>query len=129
LENSVTLTGGLPPGDPKLIGLLQHAAVVVLPSLSETFGLVILEAWAAGTPVITTPTSGAKEFVVHRENGWVFELDNPGGFMECVDNALFHPDQARQMTKPCQERVERDFDCAVLAGRLKHLYEELIGEP
>ncbi len=49
LENRVLLTGGLPPGNARLVGLFQEARAVLLPSVSETFGLVILEAWAAGT--------------------------------------------------------------------------------
>src|SRR4051794_12481118 len=49
LTGRVILTGGLPPHDPRLIGLLQAASALLLPSVSETFGLVLLEAWAAGT--------------------------------------------------------------------------------
>jgi glycosyltransferase involved in cell wall biosynthesis len=74
LEDRLTLTGRLPPGDPRLIGLLQSAAVVVVPSQSETFGLVILEAWAAGTPVIAGRTSGALQLICEGENGWLFDL-------------------------------------------------------
>ncbi len=80
LENRVLLTGGLPPGDARLIGLLQDAKVALLPSISETFGLVILEAWAAGTPVIASRTSGASALVKHRQNGWLFDLADPGSF-------------------------------------------------
>ena len=45
--------GGLPPGDPRLIGLMQNASAVVVPSLSETFGLIIIEAWGAGAAVLS----------------------------------------------------------------------------
>ena len=65
LEDRVLLTGGLAPADPRLIGLLQTASVLVVPSLSETFGLVILEAWVAGTPVLSSRTSGASALVKH----------------------------------------------------------------
>jgi alpha-maltose-1-phosphate synthase len=128
VDASVTVTGGLPPGSPMLIGLLQQAAAVVLPSLSETFGLVILEAWAAGTPVISTPTSGAKEVMTHGENGWLFELARPGDFLAAVGEVLEQPARARTMAELGRRRVEADFDCAVLARRVKHLYEELIGD-
>jgi starch synthase len=58
LQERVLLTGGLPPNDPRLIGLMQESSALLLPSLSETFGLVILEAWAAGTVVVSSRTSG-----------------------------------------------------------------------
>ena len=128
LDSAVTVLGGLAPASPALIGLIQQAAAVVLPSLSETFGLVILEAWAAGTPVISTPTSGAKELITHGENGWLFELADPGGFLACVRDVLANPIRARQMAELGRRRVKTEFDCAVLARRIKHLYEELIGE-
>jgi glycosyltransferase involved in cell wall biosynthesis len=128
LDEYVTLTGGLPPGDPALIGLLQEAAVVVLPSLSETFGLVILEAWAAGTPVLATRTSGALDLVRDGENGWLFELNEPGTFQNGLAAALDSPATARQVALAGQARVRAEFDSTVLAGRVKHLYEELIGE-
>jgi len=75
LEKRVLLTGGLPPSDPRLIGLVQEARALLLPSLSETFGLVILEAWAAGTMVLSSRTSGASALIEHGQNGWLFDLE------------------------------------------------------
>lgn len=128
LEERVTLTGGLPPGDPRLLGLFQQAAAVVQPSLSETFGLVILEAWAAGALVMASRTSGALELIQPGANGWLFNLDRPDGFHECLDQVLAQPDRAREMARAGQQRVQSTFDCTMLAGRIKHLYEELISE-
>jgi glycosyltransferase involved in cell wall biosynthesis len=51
LEQKVILTGGLAPDDPRLLGLYQSAAVVILSSLSETFGLVLLEGRARDGPI------------------------------------------------------------------------------
>jgi alpha-maltose-1-phosphate synthase len=128
LEDRVTLTGGLRPADPSLIGLFQKAAVVALPSLSETFGLVILEAWAAGAAVIATRTSGVLDLVRENENGWLFDLRDPGSFHACLDDALLSPERTRQLGEAGRRRVQTDYDCTVLAGRVKHLYDELIGE-
>jgi alpha-maltose-1-phosphate synthase len=125
LEERVTLTGGLPPGDAKLIGLFQAAAVVLLPSLSETFGLVILESWAAGTPVIATRTSGALDLVREGENGWLFDLKDPDSFHACLDDALRNPARAREWAEAGRRRVQAEYDCTMLAGRVQHLYEEL----
>ena len=53
LQGRVLLTGGLPPNDPRVVGLLQLAAGLVLPSLSETFGLVIIQHAGPTTERIT----------------------------------------------------------------------------
>ncbi|MDB6022851.1 MAG: hypothetical protein JWQ04_2708 [Pedosphaera sp.] len=128
LGNRVLLTGGLPPGDARLIGLMQLAAAVILPSLSETFGLVLLEAWAAGTAVISSRTSGATALIKQDENGWLFDLEQPGTFQRVVDTALANPDLRKQLAARGGELVAAQYDTFVLAGRMKNLYETLIEE-
>ncbi len=128
LQDRVLLAGGLPPNDPRLIGLLQAAEVLVLPSQSETFGLVILEAWATGTTVLSSRTSGACTLVRHGENGWLFDLDNPQTFHEPLDHALVKTEVARRVLRRGGDEVHTQYNIAALAGRMKKLYEELIEE-
>lgn len=126
LERHVLLTGGLPPGDPRLIGLLQEARAVVLPSVSETFGLVILEAWAAGTPVISSRTSGALGLIEHWKTGLFFDLARPEEFHAGVDELWSGSCVAGWLAAGGRKRVVADFDTRVLADRMKRLYENLI---
>jgi glycosyltransferase involved in cell wall biosynthesis len=56
---------------------LQHAAIFVLPSLQEGFGLVAAEALAAGLPVITTPCGGPEDLVRSSGGGRVLETFDP----------------------------------------------------
>ena len=128
LEGHVLLTGGLPPGDPRLVGLLQLADAVVLPSISETFGLVLLEAWAAGTVVISSRTSGATALIEHGENGWLFDLEKPETFHCAIDSTLRDPTIAKQLVARGAELVSAKYNTFVLAGRMKNLYEQLIEE-
>jgi glycosyltransferase involved in cell wall biosynthesis len=128
LTDRVLVTGGLPPNDPRLIGLFQGAKAVLLSSISETFGLVILEAWAAGTPVIASRTSGSVSLVQHEQNSWLFDLSDPRTFHQVVDLALSQPEIAARLASEGSKRVSAEYDCAVLSGRLKDLYEQLIEE-
>lgn len=125
LSSHVRLGGKLPAGDPRLIGLLQEAKVALLPSVSETFGLVILEAWAAGTPAISSRTSGASSLIEDGRNGWLFDLDQPEAFHRAVDRVLTDPELRRSAGRQGMERVVSDFDAQRLAGRIRRLYEEL----
>jgi len=122
----VLFTGGLPPGDPRLIGLLQEAQALLLPSISETFGLVLLEAWAAGTTVIASRTSGASALVKDGENGWLFDLDEPQGFHEALNWTLANPGVQTQLAEAGRKLVDAEYDLASVVTRVKRLYEELI---
>jgi glycosyltransferase involved in cell wall biosynthesis len=126
LGKRVLLTGGLPPNDPRLIGLMQEARALLLPSLSETFGLVLLEAWAAGTMVLSSRTSGASALIEHGENGWLFDLDKPGSFHTALAQTLANPQLAREMVERGKARVRENYSVNALAGRMKQLYEDLM---
>ncbi len=128
LGDTVLMVGGLPSGDPRLIGLLQLARAVVVPSLSETFGIVILEAWAAGTPVISSRTSGALGLVEAGVNGLLFDLAEPAGFHSAADEVLRRPERAAQMGAAGRALAVAGFDTSVSAPRMKRFYEELIEE-
>jgi alpha-maltose-1-phosphate synthase len=128
LADKVLMPGGFPPGDPRLIGLMQQASLVVLPSVSETFGLVILEAWAAGAPVISSRTSGATALIAQGENGWLFNLENPQGFHDALDRVLHDPSRARVMAEQGRELARTKYDTRVLARQVLDLYEDLVRE-
>jgi glycosyltransferase involved in cell wall biosynthesis len=124
VEDRVTFAGALPPGDDRLIGLLQASSAVVVPSLSETFGLVILEAWAAQRPVLTTGTSGALDLVADGCNAHLFNLDAPQTFHEAAKRVLIDEAHARELGRRGFERAQ-EFDTIRLAGRIRDLYAEL----
>jgi starch synthase len=126
LNEHVLLTGGLPQGDPRLIGLFQKASAILLPSVSETFGLVILESWASGTVPISSRTSGGSALIRDGENGWLFDFDDPKAFHDAVEVALDNREFAARLAAAGHDRVVKEFDTVVLAGRMKNLYEELI---
>ena len=126
LEKRVIMTGGLPPNDPKLIGLMQEAQALLLPSVSETFGLVILEAWAAGTMVLSSRTSGASALIEHGQNGWLFDLEKPETFHDALARTLANQQQAREMVARGGAKGRAEYSVNALAGRMKLLYEELM---
>lgn len=127
LAERILLAGGLPPGDARLIGLFQEAQAVILPSISETFGLVLLEAWAAGTTVISSRTSGATALVKHGQNGWLFDLEDPAGFQAAVDALLKNPNRKKEFAGAGKKLVA-DYTVGAVAGRVRKLYDELIEE-
>jgi len=128
LQEIVLLAGSLPFGDPRMVGLLQEARAVIVPSLSETFGLVILESWAAGTPVISSRTSGASALVEEGANGLLFDLDRPATFHSAVDQILGNQGLATRLGAAGRAKATAEFDISVRAERMKRFYEGLIGK-
>jgi alpha-maltose-1-phosphate synthase len=128
LQGLVMQVGSLPFGDARLIGLLQEARALIVPSVSETFGIVILEAWAAGTPVISSRTSGAAALVEEGVNGLLFDLDRPATFHSAVDRVLADRELAAQWGAAGRAKAVAEFDTSVRAGQMARLYEFLIEE-
>lgn len=128
LAGRVLMPGRLPPSDPRLIGLLQLARAVLVPSLSETFGLVILEAWAAGAPVISSRTSGAAALIEHGKSGWLFEHGRPQEFDDALETVLRRSAAREAVIAEGRRKVAAHYDVGILAGRVKQLYEQLIDE-
>jgi alpha-maltose-1-phosphate synthase len=126
LSHRVLSTGGLPPGDPRLIGLFQEARAVLLPSISETFGLVLLEAWAAGTTVISSRTSGASALIRDGENGWLFDLSEPSAFHRAIKETLSNPALCARLAESGRQLVNREYGSNSVAGKVRQRYLELI---
>lgn len=126
ISDRVLITGGLPQGDPRLIGLIQESRAVLLPSISETFGLVLLEAWAAGTTVISSRTSGASALIRDGENGWLFDLSDPRAFHQAVSHVLLNPGLRARLAESGRRLATSEYDVRSVAGKVKQLYHELI---
>jgi glycosyltransferase involved in cell wall biosynthesis len=69
--------------------LLAAADVLVQPSRHESFGLVFLEAWTAGTAVIGADIASVREVV--GDGGWLFRPGDAGELAACLDRALADP--------------------------------------
>lgn len=86
--------------------LYKVADCAVFPSLYEPFGIVALEAMAAGCPVVVTDTGGLSEVISLHENGLKVHPNDPGSLAWGILHTLQHPDWSRQRA----ERARHDVD-------------------
>lgn len=126
VADHVLFAGQIPPDDPRLVGLYQLASVVVLASKSEAAGLVVLEAWAAGKPVVASRTAGSLALIEHGKNGFLFDLSEPKEFFACVLALLSQPELAKRVGCAGLDRVRRDFDVDKVSSQVFALYERLL---
>lgn len=76
---------------------LRVATIVLVPSHSETYGLVALEAAASGVPVIAAATGGLREAVIDGETGVLIESDDPADWAAEIERLLGDPALASRM--------------------------------
>jgi len=79
----------------------------------------------AGTPAVSSRTSGASALIEHGRNGWLFDLARPDGFHHALNAALLDRSARERVIAAAKQRVVADYDTRVLAGRMKLLYENL----
>jgi D-inositol-3-phosphate glycosyltransferase len=80
-----------PQSRTELAALLAEAAVVAIPSHSETYGLVALEAAACGTPVVAAAAGGLREAVVDGVTGIVLRSREPAAWADAISRILDDP--------------------------------------
>lgn len=104
-------------------GLLPLMDLFVLPSLYEGFGIAILEAMAAGRPVVATAVGGIPEVVVHGETGLLVPPGDPVSLADALRELLAHPERARVLGARGRERAREKFRIESIVRQHETLYE------
>lgn len=105
--------------------LFSTADVAVFPSLYEPFGIVALEAMAAGTPVVVTDTGGLGEVVHHGKNGLKAFPNNPESLADNILWILNYPEQASALRDQALRDVETEYNWGKIAERTIDVYQEV----
>lgn len=101
------------------------ADVCVMPSYSESFGLVALEAQACGCPVVASDVSGLRSVVRDEVSGYLIDGHDPALYAERIGRILATPELAQQMGRRGSMLAQR-FSWTRTADRLEELFEGLV---
>lgn len=126
LQEKVLFTGFM--ADRSLHQLYRCADVAVFPSLYEPFGIVALEAMAAGVPVVASDAGGLREVVLHDETGTSCYAGNAESLSWAILRVLRDPERARRLVQAALRRLETDFDWSILAKKTAAIYERVWAE-
>ncbi|MFQ5854208.1 MAG: glycosyltransferase family 4 protein [Anaerolineae bacterium] len=108
--------------------LYRVADVAVFPSLYEPFGIVALEAMAAGVPVVASSAGGLAEVVHANETGLTHEPGNPESLAWAVVQTLRHPDQAQARVESALENIRTVFSWGNVAEETMKVYGQVLEE-
>jgi len=97
------------------------------PSKEEGLSMTILEAMAAGLPVIATPVGGTPEVIDDGETGRLVDVGNAEKLASCIVEFLEKPDEYAVMAKNARLRVEREFTLERMAEGYEKVYREVLG--
>jgi glycosyltransferase involved in cell wall biosynthesis len=117
--------------DEELLAFYQAAQVFVLPSVerSEAFGIVQVEAQAAGLPVVCTELGTGTSFVTqHGRTGIVVPPDDVPALARALRALLASPAMAHAMGEAGRARAAREFGLERMLDRVEAVYEEAVGD-
>lgn len=108
--------------------VMRMANIVTLPTFyREGVPKVLLEAAAAGRPIITTDAPGCREVVRHGENGLLVPARDPAALTEALDRLISDPGLRQRMGLRSREIAEAEFGERQVIDQTLTLYRELLG--
>jgi starch synthase (maltosyl-transferring) len=108
-------------------GLLKSANLLVLASLWEGMPNVILEAMAAGRPVVATSVEGTEELVLPEQTGWLVPPGDPKSLGAALLYATYHPELCWRLGDNARARVGREFSIDRTVASYERLWSGLLG--
>jgi glycosyltransferase involved in cell wall biosynthesis len=108
---------------------LNAADVVVLPSVREQFGQVLVEAMACGLPVIAKDAHGPAEIVDHGETGWLVEPDDEDGLADALVDAVNDPGKRARKGQAAYVEARGRYAWPALAGNVAQIYAAVSAAP
>jgi glycosyltransferase involved in cell wall biosynthesis len=95
-----------PRPQPELAAELRRADCLVLPSRNDSYGMVVAEALASGTPVIVSEMVGAKDLVTEGKTGWIVPVEDPAALAGKMLWCVRHPETVRALRPACRRAAE-----------------------
>ena len=123
IESSVVFHGRLP--HKSMNGIFKSCRLVVLPSILQSFGNVLLEAMASGRPVVATEALGPREIVVDGETGYVVPIADSDALAEAISRLLSDYELCCKMGIKGRKLVEDKYSWHVVAEQYYRVYRSL----
>lgn len=111
-----------------IVSTIAALDVLVLPSIQEPLGRVVIEALLMETPVVATNSGGIPEIVDDGETGILVPERDPDAIATAVSELLDTPERLEAMGKRGREQVLKRFSCETVVPQLEALYREVLAD-
>ncbi|MBI3837574.1 MAG: glycosyltransferase family 4 protein [Planctomycetia bacterium] len=109
--------------------IMSQVDLLVHPADSESFGRVVVEAMAAGLPVVGVRAGGVGDIVEHGVTGLLAKKDDPRDLAACIDRLARDPALRRGMGLAGRQRAEGEYSLAACAAKIVRVYELAMARP
>ena len=109
--------------------LLKTADMCVFSSRFEPFGTVFVQAWAQGTPLVTTDADGPRQFVRDNEDGLVVPVDDVAALGAAIRRMADNPTLRARLAAAGRERYKAEFTKAGTVAAYMAFYREILARP
>lgn len=107
--------------------ILPHLDVFVSCARSEPFGLAIVEAMAAGSPVVATATDGATEIIDHGTTGRLVPVGDVGALAAEINDLLTNAAERKRLSSNAQRAARERFSLDRMVDAVEHIYNDVAG--
>ncbi|MHA1746041.1 MAG: glycosyltransferase family 4 protein [Promethearchaeota archaeon] len=114
--------------DSQKIGAFQLADIFVMPSRSDAYGIVYLEAWAAKTPVIAANFPAMQEVINEKKDGILVEFDNTENLCDEILSLLASPEKRQQMGENGYVKIQKQNNWYQITSQTLNIYRSLKNE-
>lgn len=108
-----------------VIDLMRKGRALLLCSEQEAFGWVLLEAMAAGIPLISSASEGPSQVVQHERTGLLVPIGDVDGYVTALRRVLRNEDFSRTLAAAARSRVEQEYSAEVMVRRTESIYTRI----
>ncbi|MAT96717.1 MAG: hypothetical protein CL608_06195 [Anaerolineaceae bacterium] len=123
-QNKIIIINDFPESEKP--DLLAAADLLVHPSGNESFGIVFVEAWAAGKPVIGADVGALASLIAEGEDGLLFRFGDAASLAQKVTQLLAQPAQCAALGAAGREKVLANYTWEIVADRVRQVYADLL---
>jgi glycosyltransferase involved in cell wall biosynthesis len=110
----------------ELLDWYRQAALFIMPSLYETFGLSVVEAMAMGLPVIASRAGALQERITHQANGLLVPPGDPTALADGIRSALRQPETLKRLGQAGQRSVQDQYSSKRIAQEMITAYQNIL---
>jgi glycosyltransferase involved in cell wall biosynthesis len=114
--------GAFAPGSAELVDAYAATDIFVLPSRHEPFGIVVLEAWSAGCPVVVAEVGGLRQLVRDGENGRFFPSGSVAGCVTSISRLLEDPAQRKRLGAAGRALAQESYSWDRFTAETERIY-------